>query len=660
MTKTSKPELLTFSSGKPTRLQAVAELDIYETFTISSILVFFTLSCYSIAVRSESGAGALRSISLVLIFAAILLGVARQRFSWSGAVSRIGAIGSMVIVLLSMLATDSTNRYPDLWSGFGFIATLATLGATVYVKSALSRKLRFQKTLAAWGPRIVLLFYVPVFIQPPYGLLNLGDTTYHVLDEMLAPMVGRFPYFDYSPQYTALFGWPLWPLQFLPVSPATKMVAVIVACNIFLALIPLFAVLTVRMVLPRVNTIVLTLGIVSVWCVSGPYNGSSTQLKEFVTFGRYLPFVLVIWLFSRTLSKDISARTTRDVVVAGGMLGIAVVNNLETGAVISCAIVGASIVPVIRNNLSIFWAVKAIAAAFTVVVLYFGVGIALHGFPAWESFVGIRLVWSSLYEFSRLENFGPHVIVLSVSVTALAIGVRQQLQVPRGNPMTFPAWLQIVCGMSTLLLFTKYFFRPIPQSVPQFFIPAIMSAMVLFADRKVDTHNSGNGRVKLNTKTLPLLFVACIPIGAITQIPNPLDETVRIFEDHSGETDWSSSPGRPVDGWTIASINRTYDNLFEQVNELALESSFSLGAVMYFGMHGNAVELVTGVKNGLGIPAPESLRFGGNQNRLACVLIDEKNPNYVIVYRTTFPCAGYQLVANQSTDSPFKVMMLQR
>ena len=247
-------------------------------------------------------------------------------------------------------------------------------------------------------------------------------------------------------------------------------------------------------------------------------------------------------------------------------------------------------------------------------------------------------------------------LALAVAVAVLIVGIRNQLTRPVDDRIQMRSAFQVLLGLSTLLLFTKYFFRPIPQSVPQFFVPLVLSAFLLVVESGVIERLSSIPKLRLSMVQLPLLALIALPLGAFTQVPNTMDELRRVTHDHSNETDWSTSPGRPADGWSVRAINTTYDNLFESVALIASDPTISKDHLMYFGWHGNAVELVTSIENGLGIPAPESIRFGGNQPRLACLPIDRKRPKFVIVYRSDFPCPGYQRSSRIVPIQPFELM----
>ena len=61
----------------------------------------------------------------------------------------------------------------------------------------------------------------------------------------------------------------------------------------------------------------------------------------------------------------------------------------------------------------------------------------------------------------------------------------------------------------------------------------------------------------------------------------------------------------------------------------------------YFGIHGGATQLITGIKNVTGIQAPESMVFGQEREVAACRPLEDPKVIYVIVYSTYFPCAGF-------------------
>lgn len=626
-------------------------------FNRSILLVAAVVTTSSVMVPSSDNAWLLRTIPPLLIAAALGFSFLSLHISKSMRVCNIEGTAASVVVFLSLLNVDRSTRYPDLWPGFGIVPTSVIVLSTVILSSSRLREIfRLSERVARSLTWVAVLAYVPVFIQPTYGLLNLGDTTYHVLDEILAPVVGRAPYFDYSPQYSAIFGWILKPITFMGFSANATMTGIIVACNVFIVLIVVIGVRVMKLIYPRASVGVLTFALVSVWCVSGPWNGSSIQLKEFATFSRYLPFVVVLWAYASVVTSSTSRSKSLKILILGSVLGLALINNPESGGVLAASVGGSFAIPLKTGSVKLSQLVAASVSLLFTVLLFFGVQTIFYGFPSLQSIVGIRLGGSGLYEFSKLEIIGPHLLALAVAVAVLIVGIRNQLTRPVDGRIQTRSAFQVLLGLSTLLLFTKYFFRPIPQSVPQFFVPLVLSAFLLVVESGVIERLSSIPKLRLSMVQLPLLALMALPLGAFTQVPNTMDEFRRVTHDHSNETDWSTSPGRPADGWSVRAINITYDNLFESVALIASDPTISKDHLMYFGWHGNAVELVTSIENGLGIPAPESIRFGGNQPRLACLPIDRKRPKFVIVYRSDFPCPGYQRSSRIVPIQPFELM----
>jgi hypothetical protein len=155
---------------------------------------------------------------------------------------------------------------------------------------------------------------------------------------------------------------------------------------------------------------------------------------------------------------------------------------------------------------------------------------------------------------------------------------------------------------------------------------------------------------------LPMLFVAALPLAALWQFPDPKDELRRISGQYVNTTNWSTITGRVSDGWSPTAL-KIYDDFITETSTLAARLESDGSRVGYFGIFGHTLELLTGVDNVLGIPAPESLRFGSSQEELACMPVDNRMPHFVIVYASPFPCSHYRLDSTSSTD---KFLVYQR
>ena len=159
------------------------------------------------------------------------------------------ALTATILLFVNIGYVSPLASYPELWSGFGIqpvITNLLIVFILLYITGkakSLNNYSFLRNVYTIYAPIALLITYTPLFIQPSNGLINLGDTTYHVLDEILAPIVGGYPYGDYSPQYSAMLGWLLYPLNLLNLSGATTMVLIIVVCNVLTLLVPVLVAL---------------------------------------------------------------------------------------------------------------------------------------------------------------------------------------------------------------------------------------------------------------------------------------------------------------------------------------------------------------------------------------------------------------------------------
>jgi hypothetical protein len=185
--------------------------------------------------------------------------------------------------------------------------------------------------------------------------------------------------------------------------------------------------------------------------------------------------------------------------------------------------------------------------------------------------------------------------------------------------------------------------------MPAFFVTAFLGGAILVGIARADfAHRQP---AKMRTTLLPLAFLVSLSAGSIYPTSNVVvgDELRRISGHYLNEIDWSSTPGRTSYGWSREglAVERNLLSEIESRSKTYLQQGLQVG---YFGVFGNTVELVTGVENLTGIPAPESLRFGENQQRLACVPVNGAMVDVIFIYDTTFPCAGYTQIDAFSND----------
>ena len=146
-----------------------------------------------------------------------------------------------------------------------------------------------------------------------------------------------------------------------------------------------------------------------------------------------------------------------------------------------------------------------------------------------------------------------------------------------------------------------------------------------------------------------LLFLCVFSVTTLLQVPNPRDEWRRLGNNATA-VGWSSVALRGVpDKWNSKTIDWISTGV---IREFALQiGSQNIG---YFGYMGNSVELATGIDNLTRINSGEVLQIKGTDQirKLACVGVDQKKPEFVIVYGIDFFCQGYQLVDEFQSSTP--------
>ena len=555
-------------------------------------------------------------------------------------------------ILVASAIKTPLPRQPGLWAGFGFVPALASLSFALLIfftmssLSPLTIHKNFLIILKVVLPTIALIPYSLIYIQPPNGLINLGDTSYHVLDELLAPQMGAHPFGDYSPQYSGMLGWLIYPLKFFSLSGETTMLAVIIAVNLFNLFIPLLVFLIVQEIFPTLPKMITIAAFVVIWGVAGSDRGASVHLKEFAHFARFVPVLCVIWILVRML-KSSAPSQQRLALLVGFASAFMILGSADYGLSFAIALLT-----------SLSWATyRKWFALKPYLLVILGILLGIVGYclalvvsgqkPSLNSWVGLRSQSLNLYVLETPKLFGPGLIVMSIAVSAIALGLQSIRNTSATTQEVLLRVVSLSLGLWILALLVKFLLAPHPVGVPPLLIPSFIAFLMLIGHVRI--YSPSWSPLVDRLQMIPILFVAALPLAALWQFPDPQDELRRISGRYVNTTNWSSTIGRVSDGWSPSAL-KIYDDVFHNTAVLAKNFESQNYSVGYFGIFGHTVELLTGVDNVLGIPAPESLRFGASQEILACIPVNNRMPHFVIVYASPFPCPHYKLELRSSTE----------
>ena len=224
-------------TGKSSREQAFDGQYMFVSATLIPVSLWLLIAIFPADKRE--------SIELAVPITAMVLSI------WAGSFIKAGFRGlpqriRLFLVVLTTLgiafqsAISGKGKFPYLWNGFGVklivFALLATaLFTTRYpyqILTAIRDRSLLEKCLSAVGLFVLAIVYLPAFIQPSWGIINIGDASHQVLEEISGPIVGNFPGVNAVSTYTTLLGVPLVFMRLFDVGHQMQMSLVLVWVNL--------------------------------------------------------------------------------------------------------------------------------------------------------------------------------------------------------------------------------------------------------------------------------------------------------------------------------------------------------------------------------------------------------------------------------------------
>ncbi len=324
-------------TGKSSREQA---------FDGQYMLVFVTLIPVSLwLLIAIFPADKRESIELAVPIAAMILSI------WAGSFIKAGSreLSQRAELLFVVLATLSTafqsaisgkGKYTYLWNGFGVKLTVYALLATALlttryphqILTAIRDRSLLEKFLSAVGLFIFAFVYLPAFIQPSWGIINIGDATHQVLEEISGPIVGNFPGVNAVSTYTTMLGVPLTLLRLFNLGNQTQMSLVLIWVNLLVLAVPMFMVLIFRRISNTKSWLWSGLVVIPTLMVTGSWSAASsnTESLSMIPGRTLLPVMLGYFLVSAAKSDKKIDNVPTTILV--GIFSVAVaMNNIEFG-----------------------------------------------------------------------------------------------------------------------------------------------------------------------------------------------------------------------------------------------------------------------------------------------------------------------------------------
>jgi len=551
----------------------------------------------------------------------------------------------LVFVGLSIAQSSVVVLYPEYWGGFGTSVLILALALSVVflltIAVARAKTARFATQAAGRYGQSLLSFLalaltawsMPSLIQPMDGWLNLGDSTEKVLDEVAGWANGNVPGVQFGWHHNSLLGLPLAPLSLFEGRGDEKIVLVVLYVNFLVLMLPTVMASVIVRVVPSINRVqAFALSLVCCSISGSPVNTAVVQELGFMsrlllplTLGALVVRFRTVLLGPRHLGAALLAIAST----------ITFWNNLEFGGGAAAASFAVICLSEWRNRQFVRRMITFVAwSAFTSVVVLLP-GKVYGGEWFARRLGGIGDVFFGEMSISTFNNLGPippfslTALWFALSLVATAVGVRGLIRhsSQRSNQVEFVPALYF--GVWSLFSFpyilhnggdgafrTQFLFVPVALLSATLW-GGIRADFARWESRLRERQSLRISEVAKGVVFLPLVLVASLVVASTIQTPNGVREWQRIQTPEQLE--------RNLDEWSPAKLD-----WIRPASVLELAEGFGGSEkVGWWYAYGNAIEILTGVENLLGLSGFENVR-SPNQYRLACEPLLKSELSFVI------------------------------
>ena len=520
-----------------------------------------------------------------------------------------------------------------LWFGWGDKLALVLLFIGVVCVFLITSKLLPMVTYGGLNSYslnfvaaiVFAIYYLPSFIQPFNGLIELHHSKY-ILNDLLIQASGKWPYNEVMPQYVGLLGLPLKLITFI--SPSFTVNSALLWVNfLVISEVTILALIT-KNVLGLKSWGVALMATTSVVFIKVQPNqeiwGSIAQHMNLVPARTILPLILLFTLL-RLNKAEIRSASIRSAVTVGVVAGITAFNNPEFGIPATVAVI--IILTALLSSHKITPRIFSITVVSTLVT--FGSIFFIYALFGDALQVSTWLAMIQVHGFDGYMNlpmpdFGLWIFFYSTLGTSAIIGtlalfgkgLLHQLKAKDSSTAIVLAFAGL-WGSATLFYFTG---RSLVPEIVVFLIPlslAIVSYIQILRNSHLLENPSSRARSSLSI--LPIFLVALIPLVSLFSAPNPAFEWRRVTG--HGER-WSAARLTEPPGFTEMRelVRKDQDNEY-----------------LFFGNNGPAIQILSNIENGLGIISLEDISINPLMAEIACKQLARSDADYVISPRADWP-----------------------
>ncbi len=528
-----------------------------------------------------------------------------------------------------------------LWLGFGpYVLILALLLTPLVFKIIEWRSLNI-----AWKALLSALFLanavlvVPSFWQSAATVID-PDHSEYVLNEILAPLVGHWPYSDFIPQYQSFYGFLLNP--FVGGMNAAQISNLALMSLTFLSFITIIIGVFIAWQAIDRRSIVLATGLVVPFTALTQFPtregflGSIAALLSGLAI-RVFPGLILLGLLILLIRKTSGSSITKRAVaflIFGFLSGIISWQSQDFGI---AAVVTAYIVIAIASSaryIEIKTTIFALIGYLPGFALYPIIAGAAGKSVSFKYFLFFARQFGSGFGAERMRTPGPVLYILPLLVLLVVVhGIyifKSKKSTAETGDFSLNGLIGFTFGLWSLFGFTYYLNRSYASGQMQvLFLPLTISLAAfigILIKEPIRTMVFGNLqkgflfsprsiKEKNFAWVLPLLLIISIPFASLLLTPNPSIEMKRI-------NDAKTTPRWPKPT-VVASVADA-----KVAAAYAKEKGLSIG---FFGASSFYVEKETGVKSLSILNSPFDLFMSHQTAQTSCDYIFKINPDVIIV-----------------------------
>jgi hypothetical protein len=566
------------------------------------------------------------------------MGFTKGQFNSGKYIYSSGAILVTAIGIIGIEEHDPINGVVlsnRLWLGFGPFVFLLMAAIFAFVFKVLE----WKSLSRTWKVSLAILFSantalaIPSFWQSAKAVID-ADHSEYVINEIIAPLNGYWPYSDFIPQYQTFYGFFLKPL-------AGSMNASQISDVIYLALTfitYLTIALGVFMAWLALNrrSWVLAVGLVvpftalTQFPTREGYLGSIASLLSGLSI-RVFPGLLLLMVTIYVLNSNRGQTTSKryfSLAIVGIFSGLVAWQSQDFG--LAATITTLLIVAFASSpKLIEFKSLAAIMAGLIPGFLIYPIAGAVSGHPInFDYFLFFARQFGSGFGAERMRTPGPVLVILPLIVllvVAHAITLHKSKNALEANGELFNSSLiGLTFSIWSFAGFTYYLNRSYASGQMQILFLTIaisLAALVGVVIKALDGDLPKGfllSKTNRNTKNfawlLTLATIFSIPFSTLVLTPNPAVELARINE------------GASTPRWPKATILASVEDA-RTASKFAKANGLKLG---FFGASAAYVEKETGVQSLSILNSPFDLGMSQQTIQVSCEYIAKINPDVIV------------------------------